>query len=289
VQQRTVDTPNGRFECLVVGERGPLALCVHGFPDTAHTWRFLLPELAERGFRAVAPFTRGYAPSFVAGDGVYQLGALVDDVNQLHEALAGDGDAVIVGHDWGASTAYGAAAHEPDRWRRVVGLAVPPGNALAQAVLTDLDQLQRSWYMFLFQHALADLIVPADDFAFVTRLWAQWSPGYDAGIDIDHVRHALGEPANLVAALGYYRAMLGTGPRDDRFGAAQRAAGLVPPQPTLYLHGRTDGCVGIDVAEAAAGTLPVHVVTELVDAAGHFLHLERPDVVTPMIVEFTSA
>ena len=42
---------------------GPLALCFHGFPDSAHTWRHLLPLLADAGFRAVAPFQRGYAPS----------------------------------------------------------------------------------------------------------------------------------------------------------------------------------------------------------------------------------
>ena len=52
---------------------GPLALCLHGYPDTAYTWRHLLPELAAAGFRAVAPFNRGYAPTSlgshpIAGD-----------------------------------------------------------------------------------------------------------------------------------------------------------------------------------------------------------------------------
>jgi pimeloyl-ACP methyl ester carboxylesterase len=56
-------TANGiEFGVLEVGS-GPLALCLHGFPDSAHTWRYLLPELARAGFRAVAPFMRGYAPT----------------------------------------------------------------------------------------------------------------------------------------------------------------------------------------------------------------------------------
>ena len=46
---------------------GPLALCLHGFPDTAHTWRYLLPRLADAGYHAVAPFLRGYAPTSVPG------------------------------------------------------------------------------------------------------------------------------------------------------------------------------------------------------------------------------
>src|ERR1044072_1420855 len=89
---------------------GPLALCLHGFPDSAWTWRDLLPALADAGFRAVAPFTRGYAPSSVPADGRYQLAVLAQDAIALHEALGGDGDAVLIGHDWGATTAFVAAS-----------------------------------------------------------------------------------------------------------------------------------------------------------------------------------
>ena len=45
-----------RFYYLEMGE-GPLALCLHGFPDSPWTYRYLLPELAEAGYRAVAPFS----------------------------------------------------------------------------------------------------------------------------------------------------------------------------------------------------------------------------------------
>ena len=109
---------------------GPLALCLHGFPDSAWTYRYLLPALADAGFRAVAPFMRGYAPTAVPADGRYQTGALGLDACALHEALGGDGDAVIIGHDWGAMATYTAANHEPDRWRRVVTMAVPPSGAV---------------------------------------------------------------------------------------------------------------------------------------------------------------
>src|SRR5262245_60103212 len=82
---------------------GPLALCLHGFPDSAHTWRHLLPMLADAGYRAVAPFLRGYAPSTVSPDDRYQVGVLGLDAIALHDALGGDGDAAIIGHDWGAT------------------------------------------------------------------------------------------------------------------------------------------------------------------------------------------
>ena len=51
-----------RFAYLEEGE-GPLVLLLHGFPDTARSWDFLRPKLAEKGYRAVSPWLRGYAPT----------------------------------------------------------------------------------------------------------------------------------------------------------------------------------------------------------------------------------
>ena len=270
---------------LEAGE-GPLALCLHGFPDSAWTWRHLLPTLADAGFHAVAPFLRGYAPSAVPADGRYQTAALALDASALHDVLGGDERAVIVGHDWGAMATYVAANHEPDRWRRVVTMAVPPAGAVAGGFLT-YRQLKRSWYMFFFQHALADMVVPMSDLEFIDGLWADWSPGYDASEDLPHVKDSLRDPANLAAALGYYRATLGGIGVDPALDAIQAKGADVTPQPTLYLHGRTDGCMGVEVAEAATAflTSPGSRM-EVVDDAGHFLHLERPDHVNRLVVDF---
>ena len=125
----TVSANGVDFTYLECGS-GPLALCLHGFPDSAHSWRHLLPALADAGYRAVAPFTRGYAPTSVPADGFFQTGALSADANALHATLGAGPDAVLIGHDWGAPSVYGAAASEPGRWAKVVGMAVPPGGAL---------------------------------------------------------------------------------------------------------------------------------------------------------------
>lgn len=271
---------------LHAGDSGPLALCLHGFPDAAPTWRHLLPRLADAGYRAVAPFMRGYAPSAIPADGRFQTGVLALDAVELHEALGGDGDAVIIGHDWGALATHAAAAHAPDRWARVVSMAVPPGPAVGEAFLTNPAQLKRSWYMFFFQSPLADLSVPANDLAFIDMLWRDWSPGFDPTGELEHVKAALREPGHLQAVLGYYRAMLGNGYVDPALADVQALTTAVPPQPSLYLHGAIDGCMGVEVAEAARATLPDHVRFEIVGGAGHFLHLERPDHVNDLVLEF---
>lgn len=279
-------TANGvDFAYLAAGDEGPLALCLHGFPDTAHGWRHLLPALAAAGYRAVAPFQRGYAPTSVPADGRYQTGALAADAVALHEALAGDGEAVLIGHDWGALAAYGAASVAPDRWQRVVTAAVPPMGATGQGFFT-YRQLRLSWYMFFFQLPLADVVVPMDDFAFIAGLWSDWSPGYDATDDLAHVRAALADPANLAAALGYYRAQWGSAPPDPALEAEQDAVMAVPPQPTLYLHGAADGCISVEWAGHVAPMLPPGSRVEILEGAGHFLQLERPEQFATAVLGF---
>ena len=285
ISQQSVSANGVDFAVLTAGE-GPLALCLHGFPDSAHGYRHLLPALASAGYRAVAPFQRGYAPTAVPADGLYQSGVLGVDANALHEALGGDSDAVIIGHDWGAVGTHAAAVLGPDRWRKVVTMAVPPGGAMGMAFVTNLAQVKRSWYMFFFQHMLSDLVVPGNDLAFIDMLWADWSPGYDATEDLGYVKASLRDPANLAAALGYYRATLGDGLKSPALDDAQNAANTVPTQPLLYLHGRNDGCVGVEVAEFASSMAPANCTFDVVDGAGHFLHLERPDVVNARILEF---
>ncbi|GAA3956400.1 hypothetical protein GCM10023085_43700 [Actinomadura viridis] len=94
---RTITANGLEFGYLSAGPAdGPLALCLHGFPDSAYSWRHLLPELAAAGYHAVAPFMRGYAPTAVPADGAYQSGALAADANALHEALGGAADAVLI-------------------------------------------------------------------------------------------------------------------------------------------------------------------------------------------------
>lgn len=276
------------FEAFELGE-GPLALCLHGFPDTAFTWRHLLPELAAAGFRAVAPFMRGYAPSGLAPDGDYRLAAMVADANALHEALDGDSDAVLVGHDWGAEAAYGAAASAPEHWRRLVSLAIPP-RALDARLYTDYRQLQRFFYLFFLLTPEADEVVAADDMAFLDRLWADWSPDYDAGAELAAVKRSLADPANLAAAIEYYRA---PGPEDvdddDPLLAESQALLRTAPQPTLYLHGERDGCIGVEFAAEAAPHLGPDSTIETVPAAGHFLQLEQPATINARILEFLTS
>jgi len=286
MDQRTVTANGIEFSYLSDGPPdGPLALCLHGFPDTAHTWRHLLPRLAGAGYHAVAPFMRGYAPTPVAPDGRYDTGTLALDACALHEALGGTPDAVLIGHDWGAGATYAAAALQPGRWRRVVAGALPPFASVSQWFFR-YEQLRRSWYVFFFQTPFAEMVVPEDDYALIDRLWADWSPGYDGAWDAERVKEALADPEHLAAAIGYYRAMFAGPPDDPAAAEAQAAGNTASPQPTLYLHGADDGCMGADLIGPVTDFLGPGSELEVVEGAGHFFHVERPDVVNLRILDF---
>lgn len=259
---------------------GPLALCLHGFPDTAATWRHLMPLLADAGFRVVAPWLRGYPPTEIPHERRVDPDVLAADVNALHRALGGDRDAVVVGHDWGAIAAMRAAAAAPERWRRLATLAVPPERILAGAKI-DGRQAVRSRYALAALVPGAEHRLLAGDATGFRRLWRRWSPGYEpTDADLGPLREALAVPGAARAMLGYYR---GYAPAVlSRRALSSRMA--LPPQPHLVLHGRQDGCIGVEWADAAVGRLP-HPASrvEIVDGAGHFLHLEQPDEVGAMI------
>ncbi len=108
---------------------GPIALCLHGFPDTAYGWRKVAPRLVESGWRVVAPFMRGYAPSAIPADGSYHVGAMMDDALRVRLAAGGTEHDVVIGHDWGAMAATGLAAMPDSPFTKAVIMSVPVAAA----------------------------------------------------------------------------------------------------------------------------------------------------------------
>jgi pimeloyl-ACP methyl ester carboxylesterase len=276
----TVTAGEVTLEALVWGPvRGPLALCLHGFPDTAWTWRHLAPGLAGAGWRVVAPFLRGYAPSGLAPSGDYSASAYAADAVALHAALAGDERAVLIGHDWGAVATYIVAGGPQPVFARAVTLSVPPlasftdPGGLRAAPVAALRQLGLSSYVAYlgFGGRLAERSLPR----LVPWLWRRWSPGYDPSADLPAVLAALSSPESRRAARLPYRALP----------SLIRAPAPAPRIPLLYLHGEDDHCMHAGFARLAAGPLGPGRFA-LIPGAGHFLPLEAPEAVADRIEEF---
>jgi pimeloyl-ACP methyl ester carboxylesterase len=281
IKRGTVGANGLQFHFLEVGQ-GPLALCCHGFPDSPGTWRYLMPALAQAGYRAVAPYMRGFAPTDVPAGPAFDVPTLAADVCALHRSLGGGADAVLVGHDWGALAVYGAALTAPGQWRRCVTLSVPPLPVFAR-IAFDYAQIKRSFYFWFFQMKAAGAVVGAAELAFIDHLWADWSPDFDSPGDLAAAKQCLARPENLEAALGYYRVNL----HPDRFGLSVPDH---PPlaQPLLYLHGDHDGCIALpdELLQAVCAYGGPGSRAARIGNAGHFLTVEQPGAVNPQIVDF---
>ncbi len=104
--------------------RAPLVVLLHGFPDTPHGWGRIASGLADAGYRAVRPWLRGYHPATIVEGRPYDPVTLGSDPTIFLDAL-GEQEAILVGHDWGASVVYAAATLHPDRVRAIVPIGIP--------------------------------------------------------------------------------------------------------------------------------------------------------------------
>ena len=162
------------FHYLEMGE-GPLVLCMHGFPDHAYSFRHLLPDLARAGFRGVAPFMRGYAPTEAPKDGRYLAVLLCRDVLALIGALGAE-QAYLVGNDWGAGAVSGAAVLDPAKVAKLVTIA----SGRADEILSmNFQFLKGTWHAFYFQLPQAERTLAYDDFAFIEDWWRDASPEWE--------------------------------------------------------------------------------------------------------------
>jgi pimeloyl-ACP methyl ester carboxylesterase len=279
-----VTANNIEFHYLELGA-GPLVICLHGFPDNAYTYRYLLPVLADAGFHAVAPFMRGYSPTGKPTDDSFESILLGQDAVALITAL-GANDAFVVGHDWGGFAALASAVMAPKQVRKIVTLGVAHPAAMG----TDYDTLKGSWHAYFFQMPFAESAVAANDYDFILRWWRDASPEYDPPPEIiENVKATFRSPGVLTSALNYYRHTFHPANRDPGLNALRdKVASTAIPVAALAFHGTRDRPGRMPAFERMDGYYAAGLEKVVIQGAGHFVHLEHPEQVNAKILEFLS-
>jgi pimeloyl-ACP methyl ester carboxylesterase len=265
-----IDSGGVTIHVEVTGEGTPVLL-LHGFPDSGACWRHQVPALAAAGYRVIVPDLRGFGDSD-APDGVdaYSILHAVGDVVAVLDHL-GVGRSHVVGHDFGAATAWAMAAFLPDRVDHLVALSVGQANAFRSV---GVPQMEKSWYMFFFQFpGVGEQWLAADDWANF-RAWSRHP-------DADAVIARWEETGTLTAALNWYRANI---PPDGFVAPPLELPPVAAPTMGVWSSGDFALTEAQMVDSAAYVSGPWRY--ERVEGPGHWLQLEAPDVVNGLLVDF---
>jgi pimeloyl-ACP methyl ester carboxylesterase len=264
-----------RFAFLEQGT-GPLALFLHGFPDNAWSYRKQLQVFADAGYRAVAPFLRGYAPTEIPADGVFDPIALGKDLEGLIEALSDDGRACVVGMDWGGTSTFQALATAPSAIRAAVVMNTAHPITFS-SIRRDPEAVRSIFHFYFFQLPLAETALDIEGLPFIDYLWQLWSPTFKNDEHLASIKQTLRSPGTMKAALQYYKGLFDAG-------IARRLPMNEMHTPTLTIYGSNDPTARYSVKEEPLFKGPHQRV--VLPGVGHFPHLEREAEVTALIMDW---
>ena len=257
---------------------GPLVILLHGFPEFWFGWRRQIEVLAAAGYRVWAPDQRGYnqsdKPRRVRD---YTIDKLAADIIGLLDT-AGQEQAAIVGHDWGAAVAWHLATHYPERVSRTAVLNVPHPRVLGQELRRNPRQLRKSWYIFFFQLPwLPEAIFRARGYAAGRQALLRTSRhGTFSAADLAKYVAAWAQPGALPGMINWYRA---AARHARRLAGTSRVTG-----PLRIIWGEQDAFLEADMARRSLAYCDKGQLTYL--RATHWVQHEEAAEVSRLLLEF---
>lgn len=270
---------------------GAPVILLHGFPESHRTWREIAPRLEQR-FRLIMPDQRGYAGSDRPREvEAYRTETLVDDIFALADALRLEGFS-LVGHDWGGSIAWLAAARGDPRLERLAIVNAPHWAVFQKSLIEDDEQRKASQYINMFRDPRAEEMIESIGLeTFFDKVIGHADLTNFAESEKRQYIAEWSQPGALTAMLNWYRASPLIVP----------TPGITVPLPDVLLRFSTNIRVPTLVIWGLrdAALLPVQldglekIVDELqivrIPDAGHFAPWEAPAEVADALAPFLAA
>jgi pimeloyl-ACP methyl ester carboxylesterase len=267
-------TANGlRFYIVDEGQGMPVVL-LHGFPDTSHLWRNQIAALVDAGYRAIAPDLRGRGrserPERVES---YRLTNVVADVAAIMDVL-GVERAHVVGHDWGAATAWLFASLRPQQVNRLIVASVGHPSTRGKP---SIEELQKGWYRLLFLFPGIEATLQQDDWYLMRTL-------LQSGSDLEQYLQDLSEPGALTAGLNWYRANLAA----ERLNAPPAQLPSIQA-PTMGVFSTGDLYLTEDAMVRSAEFVKGPWRYERIEGVSHWIPANAPEQFNRLMLDFLQA
>jgi pimeloyl-ACP methyl ester carboxylesterase len=266
---------------------GPLMVFLHGFPQCWYMWRHQLSHFGADHL-AVAPDLRGYGLSGKP-EHLHEYGAwpAARDIRALAASL-GHEWFVLVGHDWGAATAWTFALHHPELLDALVILATPHPATLDRALREDPEQQEASQYLLGLRRPEIEPLVSHEDF---TALRSTLDHQFIDEQDLAHYLESWRQPGALEGMLRWYQRE-GLGPPDDgtpaRGNYAPEITPLLVSTPTLVIYPTADQYTRPGAHQGLDQYVP-DLLFQRIEGASHWVAEEHPDLVNRHIRDFLAS
>jgi pimeloyl-ACP methyl ester carboxylesterase len=271
---------------------GPVAILLHGFPYDVHAYDAVSSLLAERGWRCIVPYLRGYGPTrFLSSETMRsgQQAALGNDCLALMDAL-GIERAVLGGYDWGGRAACIVSALWP---QRVVGL-VNCGTGynihdIAGSKLpADPASEFRYWYQYYFHTERGVEGLSRNRRDLTQFIWKLWSPSW--GFDqqtFDRTAEAFDNPDFVDVVIHSYRHRYGVVAGEPELESIERQLAAQPTigVPTVLLEGWDDGVSVPSEDDTSTKHFTGPYRRQVLAGVGHNFPQEAPGVFAEAVVE----
>jgi pimeloyl-ACP methyl ester carboxylesterase len=274
---------NGIQMHYVIGGKGDPVVLLHGWPETWHAWRHIMPALA-KNYTVVVPDLRGLGDSSKPVTG-YDGKTTAEDIYQLVSQL-GFKQIFLIGHDIGAQTAYSYAAIHPNNVSKLVVMEltfpgyIPPPSPSGTG---------RWWVSFHQTPDIPEVLVQGKEQEYLTWFYKElaYNPSAITHADIYEFVSHYTAPGGMRAGFEYYRSF----PQDAKDNI-ELAATAKLTMPVLVLAGDIIPALGGDVPGSMtlnsiqALGLATNVQSIIVPYSGHWIPEEQPDFLLDQLSKF---
>tara|TARA_R110002111_G_scaffold91202_3_gene142002 strand:+ start:2855 stop:3799 length:945 start_codon:yes stop_codon:yes gene_type:complete len=244
------------FEAGKENQGKPVVLC-HGFPETAYSWRFQIPELVKAGYHILIPNQRGYGNSSCPEEVTkYDIEHLTGDLVGLLDHY-GYKNALFIGHDWGANVIWNLGLLHPERVKKIINLALPYQVRGEKPWIEWMEEIfggDNYFVHFNRQQGVADEILGKKNSNFLRNLFRKNVPisPLEPGmlmINLANAENPLGDPlmseSELAVYISAFKTSGFTGSINwyrnlDRNWHLMSEVNPIIPHPTLMIYGEKD-------------------------------------------------